>query len=92
MAYDPLNSVFYVTGVSNNQVVKLSSNGSWLAVWTNDTSNSTNTFNTPAGVATDSSGNVIVVDSGNNRVVKMTSSGSWIWTVSGNTTYQLNYP
>ena len=36
-------------------------------------------FTTPYGVATDSSGNLYVADTGNNRIQKFNSSGVWQW-------------
>jgi hypothetical protein len=50
-------------------------------------------INSPQGVATDSSGNVYVIDEGNNRVEKFNSSGSYItqWGSSGSGNGQFDY-
>ena len=51
-------------------------------------------FNTPGGVATDSSKNVYVADSLNNRVQKFNSAGTYItqWGITGSNNGQFNRP
>jgi hypothetical protein len=50
-------------------------------------------LNSPQGVATDSSGNVYVIDEGNNRVEKFSSTGAYItqWGTYGNGNGQFEY-
>jgi DNA-binding beta-propeller fold protein YncE len=51
-------------------------------------------FNSPAGIAVDSSNNVYVVDANNNRVEKFTSNGNYLtqWGSSGSGNGQFEYP
>jgi tripartite motif-containing protein 71 len=53
-----------------------------------------NQFSTPTGVATDTSGNVYVLDSGNNRIQKFSSNGTFIakWGLQGTADGQFNNP
>jgi sugar lactone lactonase YvrE len=51
-------------------------------------------FNTPFGVATDSSSNVYVADSGNNRIQKFKNDGTFIrkWGTEGTADGQFKFP
>ncbi|PYE61986.1 NHL repeat-containing protein, partial [Aneurinibacillus soli] len=51
-------------------------------------------FNSPKGIAVDSSGNVYVVDTNNNRIQKFDSSGTYVtqWGSDGSGDGQFSYP
>src|SRR6476469_9753666 len=51
-------------------------------------------FNTPFGVAIDSSSNVYVADSGNNRIQKFKNNGTFIrtWGTEGSANGQFKFP
>ena len=76
----------YVVDSGDNRVVKFSNTGTFVVAWgctdadtepCRDGSGS-GQFNSPSGVAVDSSGNVYVVDTGNYRVEKFTGSGTYV--------------
>ena len=61
----------------NDRIQKFDSSGQLLTKWGSSGSGN-GQFDDPNGVATDSSGNVYVADSGNNRIQKFDSSGTFI--------------
>jgi len=77
----------YVADAGNNRIRKITRTGevSTLAgsgtAGYQDDATATVQFNSPYGVALDSSGNVYVADAGNNRIRKITEDGG-TWTVS----------
>ena len=77
----------YVTDLGNNRVEKFTSAGTFITAWGCATAvtgcsagSGSGQFNTPRGIAVDSSGNVYVADAGNNRVEKFSSGGTFIAT------------
>ena len=64
----------YVTDISNDSILKYSSDGLFLLSWgSNGTADGQ--FNDPTGIAVDGSGNVYIADTNNNRIQRFTSSG-----------------
>lgn len=75
----------WITDQFNNRIQKLSSSGTWLqtipsscATSACSASTANGSFNQPAGIAIDSSGNLWIADFGNNRVQELNSSGSFL--------------
>jgi lysophospholipase L1-like esterase len=79
--------------VVSNRIQKFSSTGSFLATW-GALGTGNGQFNSPSGVATDSSGNVYVADTLNNRIQKFSSTGTFIttWGALGTGDGQFNSP
>ena len=74
----------YVT--DNYRIQKLSSDGTYLAQWGTGTYGSNpGQFESPEGIAVDSSGNVYVADTGNYRIQKLSSDGTYLaqWGIPG---------
>jgi len=74
-----INGYVYVTDTGNNRVQKFDSQGNFIFKWgsfcdvddgSGCASEGDGQFNHPEGVATDSQGNVYVIDSGNHRIQK----------------------
>ena len=61
----------------NHRVQKFTSDGQFVTKWGSD-GGGDGQFDTPAGIAVDSSGNVYVVDKYNHRIQKFTSDGQFI--------------
>ncbi|MBF0537156.1 MAG: DUF1566 domain-containing protein [Nitrospirae bacterium] len=59
----------YVADPANNRIQKFSSSGAFITKWGSSGSGD-GQFNSPYGVAVDTSGNVYVADNGNNRIQK----------------------
>ncbi len=81
----------YVSG--DDRIQKFDSNGTFITKW-GSTGVGDGEFSFPQGIATDSSGNVYVVDSWNNRIQKFDSNGTFItkWGSNGTDYGQFNYP
>jgi hypothetical protein len=71
----------YVTDTGNNKIRKITTGGVVTTLAGSGTAGSADgtgtaaTFNAPFGVATDSSGNIYVADSGSNKIRKVTPAG-----------------
>ena len=72
----------YITEANSNAIRKITSAGvvstfagSIATAGFTDASGTSARFNTPKGIATDSSGNIYVADKGNSRIRKITSAG-----------------
>ena len=97
VALDNTNSVIYVADTSRNRIQRYSmttgaATGTfprWGAAGTGN-----GQFNTPVGIALDSSVNVYVADSVNNRIQKFTSTGTYTtkWGTAGTGNGQFNNP
>jgi len=97
VALDNTNSVIYVADTTRNRIQRYSmTTGAptatfprWGAMGTGN-----GQFNSPAGVALDSSVNVYVADSLNNRIQKFTSTGTYTaqWGTAGTGNGQFNNP
>lgn len=80
IALDPQGNI-YAADMANNQIRKITSGNVVTTLAGSTTSGSTDgtgtaaSFNSPAGVAVDASGNVYVADMGNNMIRKITSGG-----------------
>ena len=87
VAFDAKGNI-WVTDGSNNRVEEFSSSGAWMLTIPSTCygtsypacagSSANGSFNTPKGIAFDSSGNMWVADSGNNRIEEFNSSGTYI--------------
>ena len=53
----------------NNRIQKFTSNGTFIAEW-GESGSAGGEFDSPSGIATDTSGNVYVADTDNNRIQK----------------------
>jgi sugar lactone lactonase YvrE len=87
----------WVSDKSNNRIQKFNSSGSWLLTVPGSgcaggsppacaTGSGNGQFSAPAGIATDSSGNVWVVDGNNSRVQEFNTSGSFLLKFGSNGT------
>ena len=90
LALDSSNNLYFGYGYS---IYKFDSQGNLVTKWGSQGSD-IGQFNGIAGVATDSSGKVYVVDSGNNRIEKFDSVGTYLtqWGSSGIGDGQFNRP
>ncbi|MBI4329951.1 MAG: SMP-30/gluconolactonase/LRE family protein [Chloroflexi bacterium] len=77
VAVSPDSAHVYVVSSANHQVVEYTSTGQQLASWGSQGS-ADGQFQSPYGIAVDSSGYVYVADTGNHRVQKFTSSGTFV--------------
>lgn len=84
------NGVLYVTDTGNNIIRKVLSSGI-MRIFAGryssgfvDGYTTSARFNSPSGVAADTSGTLYVADTGNHRLRKITSSG-WVSTLAGST-------
>jgi streptogramin lyase len=73
----------YVADTNNNRIQKFSSTGSFITKWGRNGGDGTagtgnGQFDHPAGVATDSAGNVYVADTDNDRIQKFGSTGAFL--------------
>lgn len=78
-----LNGNIYVADTSNNRIQKFDNNGVFITKWganggDGSTGTSNGEFDSPRGIATDSSGNIFVADTGNGRVQKFDSEGDYL--------------
>lgn len=69
---------FPYSGPDLHRVAKYNSSGTQLWEVGSTKGSSSTEFNEPTAIATDSSGNVYICDSGNNRIKKYSSSGTYI--------------
>ncbi|MEJ0021442.1 MAG: 6-bladed beta-propeller [Candidatus Doudnabacteria bacterium] len=96
IAVDYLNNI-YVADSGNNRIQKFDSAGNYITQWGSEGSGP-GQFEMPdqtyQGIATDSSGNVYVADSGNNRIQKFDSSGNFQseWGTFGTADNEFNFP
>jgi DNA-binding beta-propeller fold protein YncE len=74
LAIDKVGNM-YATDLDNDQVLKLSPSGAWLAQW-GSPGNGQRQFSEPEGVATGPEGNVYVVDHDNSRVLEFSLAGA----------------
>jgi plastocyanin len=81
----------YVSG--DDRIQKFDNNGTFITKW-GSTGAGDGEFSFPQGIATDSNGNVYVVDSSNNRIQKFDSNGTFItkWGSNGTDYGQFNFP
>jgi prepilin-type N-terminal cleavage/methylation domain-containing protein len=87
IAIDTTGNV-WVADTGNNRIQEFSSAGTWLQTFPSSgcggsvpacTASTTNgQFNTPYGIAIDSSNNIWIADTANNRVQELNSSGSFL--------------
>ncbi|MBF0339103.1 MAG: hypothetical protein HQL05_14890 [Nitrospirae bacterium] len=72
---------------------KFTSSGQFITKWGSNGSND-GQFDSLAGIATDSSGNIYVVDAGNSRIQKFSSSGQFLtkWGSKGSDDGQFKSP
>jgi len=77
IAVDP-SGYIYVTDTFNNRIQKFDSNGVYQIQWGSSapaTGGGPGQFSEPAGIASDSSGNIYVSDWGNSRIQKFDNTG-----------------
>lgn len=89
----------YVVDAQDSRVQKFDSDGAYESQWgeygsENKAGEGNGEFNLPADAATDSNGNLYVVDKDNHRVQKFSSDGTYItqWGGRGSGNGQLRYP
>ena len=77
----------------NNRIQKFSSNGTYISEW-GESGKDQGEFDSPSGIATDSSGNVYVADTDNDRIQKFSSNGTFIaeWGESGSDEGEFSSP
>jgi len=92
LAIDPAGNLF-VADTGNQRIRRVDANTQIITTYAGggsvfgDGSAATSaTLSSPAGLATDSAGNLYIADSGNNRIRKITASTGVITTVAGNGT------
>ena len=102
IAVDSSNNI-YVADTGNNRIQKFDSDGNFITKWGKNTvgpyggseyGTDNGEFNSPRGIATDTIGNIYVVDGGNYRIQKFNNSGVYIsqWGTSGGADNQVNSP
>lgn len=79
-----VTNYFWVADSNNNRILQLTTTGTYLATL-GSLGTSDYQFNSPDGVAIDTSGNMWVADGGNNRVMKFDHTGKWLMTIGGTT-------
>lgn len=70
LATDRLGHVFSTEASTENRIQEFTSDGVFIALWGCSCTGNDHFFYSPCGIATDSDGNVFVVDRGNKRVQK----------------------
>jgi len=66
----------YIADTGNNRVLKYNPNGSFLSALDSSACPTSMSFNSPTGIAIDSSNNVFVADTGNHLIKRFDSSGA----------------
>ncbi|MFH1097126.1 MAG: SMP-30/gluconolactonase/LRE family protein, partial [Candidatus Desantisbacteria bacterium] len=95
---DPSSNIFvadYITNqyITTHRIVKFDSTGTFTISW-GSYGSSPGSFTSPAGIALDPSGNILVADTSNHRIQKFTNTGSFTSTFGqqGNSNGILNSP